>query len=55
MIGSRMIISIFYPMNRGLFLASLLCEIYVTWGFLYVKLAIASTHRFKLPIRPELN
>lgn len=55
MIGSRMIISIIHPMNRGLFRASLLREINVAWGFLYVKLAIASTHRFKLPIRPELN
>lgn len=55
MICSRMIIGIIYPMNRGLFRASLLREINVTWGLLHVKPAITSTHRFKLPVGPELN
>ena len=56
MIDSRMIVCILYPLNRrGLFRVSLLREIYVARGFLYVKLAITSTDGFKLPVRPELD
>ena len=56
MIDSRMIVCILYPLNRrGLFRVSLLSEIYVAWRFLYVKLSVTSTHRFKLSVRPELD